>query len=199
MKRALIDMKSLRGVFILFVLALSSSIVYSGDIVPYTFQAGETVSANKMNSNFSALENALSYGILVTRRENGSPGRTDTTYTSEVIVAFCSSDEIVIGATCECSHNDFDYNTTNFGWLRYCAAAGNGVIGGCAIGLDAFSNKYGPPVKVQVFCAKKAIDRSLSDQDEEQILSEEAESRLIKLEEEFQQYEQRLRERLSEK
>ena len=201
MKSIFFKTKWFREITIIFALVLTSSVVYSGDIVPYTFFPGGAVSSSEMNSNFLALEDAINNGITVTMRENGSSGSPTTTWTSEIITTVCNSDEILIGVNCSCDNYNFDASTTNFGWLRYCSANGNGAIGGCASGLEADTSKVGPPISVQVFCGKKAnstvpsAGMSLPYPNNEQGLSEEAELELERIQKEFSQYEQSLKEK----
>ena len=201
MKSILFKTKWFRGISITFALVLTSSVVYSGDIVPYTFFPGGAVSSSEMNSNFLALEDAIKSGITVTMRENGSSGSPNTIWTSGIITTTCNSDEIIIGATCGCSDMDFDSSTTNYGWLQYCGVAGNAGIGGCSSGLEADQSKAGPPIRVQVFCAKKvnslvpSAGMSLPYPESEQALSEEAELELIRIKNQFLQYEQSLKEK----
>lgn len=205
MKSIFFKTKWFREITIIFSLVLTSSVVYSGDIVPYTFFPGGAVSSSEMNSNFLALEDAIKTGITVTMRENGSSGSSSSAWTSDIITTVCNSDEILISANCDCGDYNFDSSTTNFGWLRYCAAAGNGAVGGCASGLEADTDKAGPPITVQVFCAKKAnspvpsAGMSLPYPDDEQVLSEEGELELIRIKKEFSIYEQSMKNKTVEK
>ena len=204
-KSILFKTKWFRGISITFALVLTSSIAYSGDIVPYTFYPGGAVSSSEMNSNFLALEDAIKSGIIVTMRENSSSGKPDAAWVSEVVTATCNSDEVLIGVNCGCQDYNFDPNTTNYGWLRYCSASGNGGIGGCAAGLEAYENLAGPPIAVQVFCAKKenntapSAGMTLPYPDNAQAHSEDLELELTKIKNEFLLYEQSMKKKNVEK
>lgn len=74
-------------------------------------------------------------------------------YVSDIVVASCNIDELLVGGTCSSSSLGFDSFTTNYGVIRYCNISGASVIGGAVSDAGADSaSKYGPPIKAYAIC-----------------------------------------------
>lgn len=132
-------------------------------IVPNTFVAGETATAEAVNSNFTALANAINKmqtntttSIETTTRHVVSDKNTDRTTTSELLSVSCLSGEILISGGCECYSENYDQVMSNY-WasLHTCRPFSNGYSGYCLVGYaDWDPDKYGPPITVYAICAK---------------------------------------------
>ncbi len=127
--------------------------------VPNTFSAGESVSASKMNQNFTALENALGNTIsqltITTRYAGYNFGTTYGSLASEVATASCLEDEVITGGTCSCITENSNFNNTNFGQVSFCTIAGNNIVGSCMANSMVYDDGlYGPPISIFINCAK---------------------------------------------
>lgn len=137
-------------------------------IVPNTFVAGETATAEAVNSNFTLLANAINKmqttpttSIETTRRKKFSAKNTENTSTSEILSVFCLDEEILIGGGCECYSENYDRIMSNW-WsaLNVCRPFNNGYAGYCLVGYaDWDPDKYGPPITVYAICAKTVSNK----------------------------------------
>ena len=161
MRCKIFNTKRIKEISVFFALMLLSPVVYSGDIVPNTFQSGDIVSASKINANFTALENATQNAIdylTITIRENGSSGNVSSWVTSELISVSCNHGELLVGGVCSCAHADFTTSNTNLGWVAACGFSSNGVLGFTATDLSVSDSwKNGPPITVQAVCASATL------------------------------------------
>jgi hypothetical protein len=121
MKSITLPIKWFKGIVTALALLQITSIVHAGEIVPNTFSSGDTVSASKMNDNFSELEfyllGAVDY-LTITVRENSDSNNSTFWGVSDVVIVTCNVDELLVGGNCTSDHDDFNSSTTNYGIIE---------------------------------------------------------------------------------
>jgi hypothetical protein len=76
---------------------------------------------------------------------------------SEVATATCPTESIMTGGGVQCSSDNFNSSTTNFGVINSSAPAGNSYLGGCYADALSYSTlKFGPAITVFAVCAYSA-------------------------------------------
>ena len=104
------------------------------------------------------LAGGISNGLTTTIRTEYSNYNTTNSFYSEVIFVSCLSGEVLTGGSCDCFTNDWNADTTNYGWVDGCGPAGNSMVATCSTGIaDVDLQLWGPPVSVYAICAPATL------------------------------------------
>lgn len=104
--------------------------------------------------NKEVVVNGISTFLKTVQRKANSDRNVQDSAVSELVMATCWSNEVLVGGSCSAVTVDSNSSTTNYGVVWDCTLVENTVIAvSYANGLLYSSSKYGPPVSATAICA----------------------------------------------